>query len=217
MAGADITRLMNEARTQLPGAIDSAMQLALFTVMDEFFKGTNAWMEDIPFDVVGSSPSGTIYEIVPTGPATIDKLMWVFEQPTSDSEIRGAPVNAYMSTPGELVLRLQPSENKTYIATVALTVQDPVTRDGYVIFPAWVVAKYRQHIIDGLLGKMMSQPNKPYTDKQLSVYHLRRFLGGIGEAKVEVQRNQMYRAQAWVFPRFASGSQRSGSRYFPPQ
>lgn len=217
MAGADITRLMNEARTQLPGAIDSALQLALFSVMDEFFKGTNAWTEDISFNVVANSAAGTVYELVPESPSTIYSLMWVFTEP-ADGQLRGSPIEGYMSTPGELILRLQPSTNETYIATVALTVQDPVSRDGYVVFPSWILAKYRQHILDGLLGKMMSQPNKPYTDRQLSVYHLRKFLSGISETRVEVQRNQRFRSQAWVFPRFASGSQRGGGgRYFPPQ
>jgi hypothetical protein len=95
-------------------------------------------------------------------------------------------------------------------------VQDPVTKDGYVQFPAWVLAKYRNVILDGLLGKMFSQPNKPWTNSQMSVFHMRKFNSKVASARVEVQRNNKYRAQAWVFPGFARGSQRGGTGWGGP-
>lgn len=217
MAHSDIERLMNTARVRLPGATDAPMQLELFTVMDDFFKGSNLWQEDIDFTVAGSAPAGTIYYLTPTGPCIIDKLMWCYAAP-AENALRGSQITATMQTPGELILRTQPNTDEVYRATVALTVQDPTQRDGYVTFPKWVLDKYRTVILDGLLGKMMSQPAKPFTDKQLSVYHLRRFKAGISEARVEGQRNNVYRSQAWRFPSFAGGSQRKGGGgFFPPQ
>jgi hypothetical protein len=121
-----------------------------------------------------------------------------------------------MQTPGLLSLAVQPSSSIAYRVTVALTVQDPVTKDGYVQFPAWVLAKYRNVILDGLLGKMFSQPNKPWTNSQMSVFHMRKFNSKVASARVEVQRNNKYRAQAWVFPGFARGSQRGGTGWGGP-
>lgn len=216
MAHSDIERLMNNARVSLPGATTDAMQLVLFAVMDEFFKGTNLWQEDIDFTVRGGEPAGTIYYLMPTGPCVIDKFMWCFGVPTAD-EVRGRPIYAAMSTPGELVLRTQPKTDEVYRATVALTVADPTQRDGYVSFPKWVLDKYRAVILDGLLGKMFSQPSKPFTNTQMAVYHLRKFKAGISDGRVECQRNNVYRSQAWRFPSFAGGSQRKGGGYFPPQ
>lgn len=217
MAAVGITRLMNTARVRLPGATDDAMQLELFTVMDDFFKGSNCWREDIDFQVIGGSPAGTVYQITPTGPALIDKLMWVYGTP-QQNQIRGTVTNASMSIPGELVLATQPSADCVYRATVSLTVADPEQRDGFVRFPVWVLEKYRNVILDGLWGKMMSQPNKPFTSTQLSVYHLRRFNTGVAAARVEAQRNNNFRNQAWRFPKFAGGSQRHGrGGHFPPQ
>lgn len=216
MAHQDIERFMNTARVRLPGATESALQLELFNVMDDFFKGSNLWQEDIDFTVVGNSPSGTVYYITPTGPCIIDKLMWCYGVPDTN-EIRGIQIKASMQIPGELVLYTQPNTDERYRVTVALTVADPTQRDGYVTFPKWVLDKYRTVLLDGLLGKMMSQPAKPFTDKQLSVYHLRRFKSGISEARVEGQRNNVYRSQAWRFPSFAGGSQTKGRGGFPPQ
>lgn len=216
MAAADIQRLINNAYDRLPGAINAALQRELFNVMDEFFKGSNVWNEDIEITVPGMDPSNTIYEITPSGPALIDKLLWAFQLNPSDLTARGSPVGASMSVPGELVLAIQPSSNMPLRVTVALTVQDPVKRDGYVVFPAWVLAKYRECILDGLLGKMMSQPGKPYTNTQLSVFHMRKFKQGYTSARVEWTRNNTYRAQAWVFPGFVRGTQRGRSRWGGP-
>ncbi len=214
--GQDVTRLFNNARTRLNGALDDVLQYELFNVMDDFLKGSNAWLEDIDVPIPGMDPVGTIYDVVPDTPSVINQLMWVYEVPESDTILRGPPMPATMSTPGELVLGRQPSNDTTVRVTVALTVQDPVTRDGYVQFPAWILAKYRAVILDGLLGKMMSQPGKPYTNTQMSIFHLRKFNAKTASARVEVQRNNKYRAQAWVFPGFARGSQRGGTGWGGP-
>lgn len=212
----DIARLMNNVRSRLTGATDDVLQMELFNTMDDFFKGSNAWQQDIDFAVPGLDPAGTIYTITPDGPASIDKLLWVFSVPTDPNSVRGFSVGASMQIPGEVTLSLQPSSPITYRATVALTVQDPTTRAGYVTFPAWVLAKYRGPILDGLLGKMFSQPNKPYTNTQLSVFHMRKFNSKVASARVEVTRNNTYRQQAWVFPGFVRGSQRGSSSWGGP-
>lgn len=216
MAAADITRLFNSARDRLPGAIDEALQRELFNVMDEFFKGSNVWNEDIDITVPGLDDPNTVYEIVPTGPSTIERLLWVYTVDTDVPTERGAAVAAHMAIPGELTLVTQPSRNSVYRVTVALTVQDPVKRDGYVTFPAWVLAKYRETVLDGLLGKMMSQPNKPYSNVQMAILHLRKFKVGIVSANANWRRNNVYRMQAWRFPSFAGGSQGGRSSWGGP-
>lgn len=211
-----IARLMENARMRLVGSTDTTLQYELFNTMDDFFKGSNTWQEDIDVTIPGMDPIGTVYQLVPDAPALIDKLMWVFEVPPSSTIGRGQEITAAMNTPGEMVLQLQPSSNAVYRATVALTVQDPVTRDGWVTFPAWVLAKYRNVILDGLLGKMMSQPTKPYSNTQLSVFHMRRFNIKVGAARTEQQRNNKYRQQAWRFPGFAHGTQKTSSSWGGP-
>lgn len=208
---------MNNARSALPGATQDVIQLALFAVMDEFFKGTNLWQEDIDFSVPGMQPAGTIYYLTPTGPCIIDKLMWCYGVPTDTNTLRGTRIFCAMSTPGEIVLKSQPSSDQLYRATVALTVDDPTQRDGYVAFPKWVLDKYRDVLLSGLLGRMLSQPQKPWTNNQLSVYHLRKWNSGVGLARVDGTRNNVFRSQAWSYPGFARSSQRGRGGYFPPQ
>ncbi len=214
--GLDVQRLINNARVRLPGATDDAIQYALFATMDNFFKGSNTWLQDIDLEIPGGDPAGTVYQLVPDNGALIDKLMWVFQKSTSPNFVRGAGVSCAMSTPGELTLTTQPSSDVVYTATVALTVEDPTTRDGYVQFPAWVLAKYREVILDGLVGSMMSQPSKPFTNTTLSVFHMRKFNNKIASARVEMMRNNKFRQQAWAFPSFNRGRQRGGTGWGGP-
>jgi len=213
---ANMDRLMNNARARLTGATDDALQRELFNVMDDFFKGSNVWNEDIELEVPGQDPAGTEYEITPTGPALIDKLLWVFTKPDQTTISRGSGIRASMQIPGVLVLDTQPSSDVTYIVTVANTVQDPTLRNGYVTFPAWVLDKYRDVILAGLLGGMMMQPSKPYTNNQLAVLNKRLFTQGITAANGEWRRNNTYRMQAWAFPRFVGGTQRGRSGWGGP-
>lgn len=211
MSNADVLRLVTNAQIRLPGATVGTVQQELFMVADEFFKESNVWREDIEFAVPGNDPNGTVYQVTPTGNVVIDKLMWMRN---SDG---GGQIFGQMSVPGEITLATYPSSPARYIATVALTVSDPTQRDGYVSFPDWVLAKYRGVFLNGILGKMMSQPAKPYTNTQLSVYYIKLFNSGKSAARVEAQRANVFRAQAWNFPSFGGRSQRRIGSGFPPQ
>lgn len=190
MANADFNRLMDQLRIRLPGALDGTIQLELFSVMNEFFQTSNCWSEDIPMKVV---PTRTTYEIVSTTPSSINRLFWV-KTPS------GVPVAATMPVPGTIELANPPSEEAVYTATVALTITDPVDREGYPEFPDWFLNKYSNDILDGVLGRMMSQFAKPYSQPQLAQYHMRRFVQAANRAGVEAIHGNVYRGQNWRFP-----------------
>ena len=189
-ASRDLSKLMDRARVSLPGARDNLIQLELFATVDEFFKLTNCWYEDVDFGVVSGTRS---YLVTPTGVAKIVRLIGVVN---SDER----PQWAVMPTPGEIQLSTDPSVAQIFTARLALTISDPVMRDGYPEFPQWAYDKHSETVLSGLLGRMMSQPAKPYTNMQLSVYHMRRFRDGIARAKVEAMHQNVYRAQSWRFP-----------------
>lgn len=200
MANADLNRLMDNARIRLPGALDDTIRLELFATLNEFFQDSNCWYEDIPFEVTptdltyAQDPDAFSYDVLPAlQGSTIVRLIGVWDA-------QAFPQNATMPTPGTVVLRNSPNSAQTYTARVTLTVSDPVTREGYPVFPAWVLNKYTNDILDGLLGRMMSQIAKPYSSAQAAQYHLRAFKRSIATAKVEAQRQNVYRGQSWRFP-----------------
>lgn len=199
MANADMNRLMDNARIRLPGALDGTIQLELFSLLNDFFQNSNIWTEDIPISVspttenAYTNPDAYTYEAVPTL-GVINRLLYVL-----DSD--GNPVGASMAIPGFMLLDMSPASATTYIFRVALTVTDPTTRDGYPEFPAWVMNKYGNDILDGLLARMMSQPAKPYSAQTLAMYHAKRWQQAVSQAKVEAQHKNIYRGQSWRFPR----------------
>lgn len=198
MPSAEMNRLVDHARMRLPGALDAAMNMELFAAADELFRKSNAWYEDITFTVPPGSgtyfdnPEQFTFPLIPTG-GTIVRLLGVIDA-------QQAPVRAEMPLPGELILGVLPNTEQVYMARVALSVVDPVTRDGLPELPDWVVIKHRETLLDGLLGRMMSQTAKPYSSPVVAQYHLRRFRAGMANAKVEAQQQNVYRAQNWRFP-----------------
>jgi hypothetical protein len=187
---ADTDRLLNNARVHLPGVTDATIQLELFNVLNDFFQVTNAWQEDIDFQ---TSPSVVEYTITPTGTSTINRLIWV-------QNANQIPVDALMPTPGTIKLILPPSQIDTLTATVALTIDDPVDGDGFPNFPAWVLTKYNTGILDGVLGRLMAQPAKPYTNAQLAVIRLKSYIAARSSAKAEVLHGNQNNGQTWRFP-----------------
>lgn len=187
---ADLNRLMDNLRIRLPGATDDALKLEYFSTMDQFFSATNIWTEDIDFEVTNDNKT---YYVTPSGVANIQRLMGVVN---SD----GVVVAALMKTPGEITLVDYPNQADTYTLQLALSVKDPVTRDGYPEFPDWILEKYGVDLIDGVLGRMMSQIAKPYSNERMAIYHMRRFQNTMAIAKVEAQHRNVYRGQSWRFP-----------------
>lgn len=193
MASLDLTRLMNNVRLRVPGALDSAIQLELFNVLDEFLRETNVWQEAINFRTRAATAD---YSIEPESVSTIVRLIKLQNSDEID-------VAATMELPGELVLKLEPSATETLTATVALTVNDPVNRENYPEFPAWILDKYWLGFVDGILSRMMSMPAKPYSNTQLAIFHGRKFAGLKATAKSEVLHKNLHNGQAWRFPSFA--------------
>ena len=194
----NVTRLMNNARIHLPGAIDGTLQLELFNVFDTFFKDSNIWQEEIPFTVMVDTKT---YSIEQTSISAINRLLFVKR---SD----GFGVEATMAVPGEIRLRHPPAQADTYTATVSMTINDPVAEDGFPEFPSWVLTKYGDGILEGLIGRMMAQPAKPYTNSQLAIFHMRKFIGAVSLGKIEALHRNLNNGQTWRFPQSFATRQR---------
>jgi len=198
MANADMLRLMDNAKVRLPGALEASIQNELFYCLNEFFQTSNIWYEDIDFTVTATTqtyiqnPDAFTYEIVPTS-GVINRLAGILNS-------QGSVQSATMAIPGFIVLNYSPNTDDTYTARVFLTVTDPTTRDGYPEFPAWILNKYGNDILEGVLSRMMGQVAKPYSNPQMAQFHARNFKGAISQAKVEAQHKNVYRGQSWNFP-----------------
>jgi hypothetical protein len=195
-----LNRLMESIRADCPGALDDTIRRSLFSCLREMLHISDVWTNDIPLDVTVGE---TTYDLFPTDDGNINRLMYIFD-------LNQAQVYGRMPVPGTLILRDAPNVDTTYTVTVALTVFDPVTPEGYPLLPDWIIERYSDELVDGVLGRLMSQPVKPYSNQQLAVYHLRRWRNGIARARIDARQQNLFASQAWRFPRsFAGRSQRT--------
>lgn len=193
MANYDLDRLMDDARVALPGALDEAIKHSLFAVLDEFFRATEVWKETVEFAV---NTTDTEYEVDPEEVPSA-KIVRLIEVKNPD-EIQ---IYATMETIGVIELDTAPTQAETWTARFCLTVGDPVTTLAMPVFPEWILAKYREGFLSGVLGKMYMQPAKVYSNQTLAVYHLRRFESVKAQGKRDAKHKNVSGAQAWSFPR----------------
>lgn len=199
----EVQQLLAQAQIKLMGASESGIKAELYDVLKEFFEDSSCWTEDITFLPVSTTQD---YLLAPAQDGQIIRLIGVWDD-------KGSPVDAFMPVFGtvHLLYPLQNDAAANYTARVVKTITVPVTRDAMPVAPDWTLRVYSIHILDGLLGKMMGQQQKSYTNNSLSVYHLKRFRTGIQIAKVAAERANLRGAQSWSFPRgWGSRNQRGG-------
>lgn len=216
-----LERFMVQARIKLTGASDAGILAELFDVLKEFCEDSNAWIERFHLPVVAGKQH---YLLTPKEGGQIIRLLGVWDG-------NRFPVAAFMPRPGELEVRwpiqdtsIIPTSPSTslsptnpWLVTIVENVKD-TDRSNTPIAPADLLHLYSVTLLDGLLGKMMGQTNKSYSNAALSQYHLRRFRTGIQAARTAVARQNTVGAQTWSYPRgWNSNTQRGGlATAFPP-
>lgn len=195
----DWERLLDSARVKLPGSSDAMLKSDVFDVMHEFFRVSSAWTENISVPIVADV---TTYSMVPSE-GQIIRLAGVVDS-------NGVPQPALMPTIGTLTLAHPVNTAQTLTATVVLNVVLPVDRKKKPEAPDWLLPVWGPGILDGLLGRMMGQLSKSYSNPVMSLYHLRRFTDAMSAARTAALRRNSFGSQAWAFPQFGRGSQRGG-------
>ncbi len=208
----DFDRLMNQARVELTGASDAGIKGKLFDVLDEFFTDSNAWNEHISFNILAATQD---YTLIPQYGGMIKRLVTVYDQ----NHIT-YPAFIECMEPPNAVLHLTWPQNSPFSAkaVVIKTVVLPTNTKDVPDAPRWLLPMYERVILAGVLGTMMNQQSKSYSDAKNGAYHLKKFRDGIMTARVAAERGNLYGGQSWRFPRnFAGrGSQRGGvSTPFP--
>lgn len=199
IAAPDWERLLDSARVKLPGSTDAMLKNEIFDVMHEFLQISSAWTEHLSVPIVANV---TTYTLVPSE-GQIIRLAGVVDA-------NNIPQPALMPTIGTLDLAHPVNTAQTFTAVVVKTVVLPVDRDKKPEAPDWLLPVWGPGILDGLLGRMMGQLQKGYSNPAMSLYHLKRFVNAMSAARIATLRRNSFGSQAWAFPQFGRGSQRGG-------
>lgn len=209
----DFDRFMAQVRTKLSGPSDAGIKAELFEVLDEFCDETTGWQEQLSISALPATSitPNTVYDLIPQNGGTIIRLLAVFD-PNNTLLAALLPTGATSNVEvGQLHLVNPVNIPQVLTAIVAKTVLLPTQKDEVPDFDQTLFRRYLRVMIDGTLGKMMGQQNKSYSNASGSVYHLQKFNMGKAMARVQVQRQNLFGAQSWSYPRqFRTQGQRGG-------
>ena len=59
--------------------------------------------------------------------------------------------------------------------------------------PDWFYTEYTQALTDGLVGNMLVQPAKPYSNPQMGQFYLKRFISGKSTARIQAENGRQIR------------------------
>lgn len=184
-------RLMDTIRPHLPGAIDEAIRQELFSVCEDFFTETNVWTETLKFTLPGDVKEA---EVLPyTG-----RIIRLLSVTKDDIPVRGVILTDPIQ--GVLLFPYSYPEAGEYVADFTMTVSDPIQRDAFPVVPVDLVTRFWATLMEGVIAKMMSQPNKPYSNPGLGSYHLTQYRGMRSRARNAQREGNTKNSQAWSFP-----------------
>lgn len=207
------TLLYNRVKSSCPGAADALIRLEVTAVMVDFTQETNVWIENIPF-TTAATVGDFDYDLVLDG-GTANRLMLVY-----DPALPG-PQHWYMNgismiEPPVIHFVTQPELSKPLVARIAKACSTPQVTGtppvptGYPVIDPWIVDKYTDVLYYGALSYLQSEPSKVFTDPKQAAQNASLYRSGKTQAKVEVQRANIYGGQAWAFPQGWSTISRKG-------
>src|SRR5206468_1790406 len=144
------------------------------------------WQEEIDYS---TRVDRTSYTIAGTEEGAISVLL-------SNKNSQGGNVSASMPVLGTLELGIAPTTIEVLTATVAYTVAE-VDSDSFPIIPDGLLIKYGRGILAGLIGHMMLQAAKPYTNERMAIVNARKFEAAKAQARADVRNQNLYDGQRW--------------------
>jgi hypothetical protein len=207
---APFDRVYNDIKISVPGAIDAVIQQELYRTASDFFDQTNAWTEDIPFNV---TPNTLTYTVTPLGKGSINRLMLVYDPAMASPDKRWVQGSIEFIMPDTIQLHVSPSTGTTWHAIVAKQLDEPTSTENYPDIDTsfyWVISKYRDAFVYGTLGRLFMQPSKPYSNAQLARYNSQNYISERSQARGEILHSQVYNGQRWQFPQAYATTARKG-------
>lgn len=194
MADQLVDRILDSARSRLPGAMDNQILFELADVLNEFFRNSTCWRETIQLDLDAVTLD---YELFTDDmPGRVTTLVGVLN---SDNIAVQASI-----LDGNILRLLHEVTPGPYNVWTILTVANKINNEKYPRFPQWVSDTYGDVIADGIVGRMAAMPAKPYSSINHAAFYTKKFKQGTMGAKIETNRQHLYGGQTWRFPRFAA-------------
>ena len=192
-------KLLGQAKVGLMGVSDAQLRVQLFDTLHEFFDQSCCWTENIAFTVIPETLDYPLHVVQ----GRILRLEAVLNQ-------HNHPEQAIMPNIGTVHFLYPYTQVQPMTAIVVKTVTNPLECYPPNI-PDWIIPKYSQTILHGIMGSLMMVPAQSYTNPQLAQFYNGKFNDGTNGASVASTKANTVGAQGWMFPQsHRTSSQRGG-------
>lgn len=195
---------------QLPGAVRAVVEQVFLSQARTFYFQTRTWREMLgPFgvragrDIIHLNPVDQRSDVCFVERAWFnDAPMGVYTVATTGGHLppsgQGDPGFVRLLDPH--TLKLEPTPINDVDAAIRLEVSAQPKRDIGSQLPGFAATHHFEALETGTLAKMMTHPNKPYTNLAMGVQYARLFQKYIAEAKAMQFHGYVQNAGAWAFP-----------------
>jgi hypothetical protein len=206
-----ITKWTNLLLPRLPGASEALVNAETIQVIDNFCRESTAWRDMLyGFDISQNDRDVPITIGDGSQRVVVGILRVYFDQRqlTQYSHVPFESTSSYPSgwstKPSDpSIVSLSAIPNKEHLGNLdAYVYQAPVDPVNITDDMTLLTEDFFEFIFDGILGRFMSMPQKPYSDQRLATYHLSRYRDGVRKARSMANRGFTGNAQNWVFPTF---------------
>lgn len=208
--------LWARARMELPGSIDGALELIFQEILRRFFRDSLTWREELRFRAFSGRKRYDLDNYLRHA-----KVQWVRNVLYDERDINArvsigdcystepAPPTKYaVEHNSTLVIDPVPqfdrSETHNWCVHIAAIPEvGTISASGCGSIPGDLLQTWFDGILAGVLGRMMLQHAKPYTNLVLGRYHLQVFNSAIQEGKTLAHKGSTVIDAPWKFPAFA--------------
>lgn len=195
--------------SRLSGATMDAIRLEMLQTIDDFSLRSTAWRETVyALDITNGDREVPVIVNGGSQAEVIGVLRVYYKQnrmtdyshvPFENSAAAFSGYTCSSEDPSVIQLSNIPTESQAGVID-ALVFCKPV--DSTVFLPTVYTSQFYDYILSGVLGRMYSHQNRPYTNDALSLAHTRRYMHGVSSARDMAARGFTSNAQNWTFPRF---------------
>ncbi|EIZ87154.1 hypothetical protein WYO_0191 [Methylobacterium sp. GXF4] len=188
-------RLLGSIRSRLPGAKDSQTRLALFDMLQDACQRGRIWTEVVPFRLV---PGKQMFSISQPGARIV--MLINAQHPTLGMEaIQYSEEKVAIRTD---IATLDPADY-LYLTLALAPSLDVDLENPQMWMPADIFSSKYTLLLHGVLGAMMLQTAKPYSNTSLGQYHTQIYSRELNSAPLTDRDGGLPTRQRWRFPRFA--------------
>lgn len=193
---ADMTRLLEDLKMEVPGALQSGYLAAVFMAMDDLLDFSNLWYEDINFTLVVGQRS---YTLTPPVQGRIVRLQVLYNPSVSTQPNLMWADRAQLILPNQIMIATTPSTPVLYTARVSKKLAT-VDADGAPDAPDWMVQRYRDQLKVGAMSLLFAQKNRPWGDPQQAVFRGQQFVAYKTTARIDALKSNVAGQTNWAYP-----------------